>query len=38
MTPTSVAHDDVMDLGTTDADLGWFVYAVVDATAPSPAT
>lgn len=31
MTPTPVAHDDVMDLGTTDEDLGWFVYAVVDA-------
>ncbi len=36
MTPTSVAHDDVMDLGTTDADLGWFVYAVVDADSTLP--
>ena len=36
MTPTSVAHDDVMDLGTTDAELGWFVYAVVDADSTLP--
>ncbi len=36
MTPTSVTHDDVMDLGTTDAELGWFVYAVVDADATLP--
>ena len=36
MTPTSVAHEDVMDLGTTDADLGWFVYAVVDADSTIP--
>ncbi len=36
MTPNAVSEHDVVDPEAVDADLGWFVYAVVDADSVPP--